>query len=191
MYSDGLTIVSQRSIAGGATFRFNERHLDYFGREWDFKAKYEEIVGPAHYRRSKTPDRPATLALMYLSGLAVVLLLRDHQPHYGPEGWHWFMRAVGGFIAVAVAICATIRYATHQEYTLVPTRSGNIVVVKGKQHDAIIAKLQACRLDGLRRLAAPNSANSPGEELAKLKWLRDEGAISDADFQQRCAAVAT
>jgi hypothetical protein len=191
MQGEGATVIRQRSIVGGPTFHFHAEHLDYCGIECGFRTKYEDIPGPGHYRRIKTSDRLVQFTAAYFAFLLLVLILRDQHPHIGPEGWHWFVRVVGGFVAVAAAICGALYWAMHKEYTVVPARNGGILVVRDRQHDVIIAKLQACRLDGLRRLAAPDPANSPEEELAKLKWLRDEGAISDDEYRHFSAGVAT
>ena len=85
--------------------------------------------------------------------------------------------------------CGTIYFITHKEYTVIPTRNGNILVVTDKQHDSVIKKIQTERLKSLRLLSAPEPANSPNEELAKLKWLHEEGAITKDEFTRLCSEV--
>lgn len=80
-----------------------------------------------------------------------------------------------------------LHYLTHKEFTVIPARNGGILVVRDKQHDILINKLQAARLKSLRVLAAPDTANSPDEELAKLQWLRDEGAITAEECARLCS----
>ena len=186
------TIIDQRSFAGGSVFRFCEHHLEYSGSEWDFKAKYEDMVGPSQYFRRATSDRPTAFTFLYLLVLALVLLQTraGQYPQYGLEGLRAVGTFAGIFIGVLIAICGSIYYLTHKDYTIVPARNGNIMVVRDKQHDAIIEKLQTERLKSLRLLSAPDLANSPSEELAKLNWLRDEGAITEEEYQHLCSQIA-
>jgi hypothetical protein len=65
-----------------------------------------------------------------------------------------------------------------------------MMVCRDKQHDDFLQRLQSGRLKGLRSLSAPNPANSPTEELAKLKFLRDEGAITDDEYKHLSAQVS-
>jgi hypothetical protein len=173
--------VSQRTLAGGPQFRFHADHLEYFGIDRDFRTRYEHISGPGGYRRQKTSDKLTTFVSAYLIFLFLAILFRDPNPHYGAEGLSWAVRALGGVIAAVAAICVPLHYLTHKEFTVIPARNGGLLVVRDKQHDAIISKLQAARLKSLRALAAPDPANSPDEELAKLRLLREEGAITDEE----------
>jgi hypothetical protein len=184
------SLVSQRSIAGGAVFRFNEDHLAYFGKEWDFKTKYQDIAAPSQYRRGTTTDRIVRFTFIYLLILGFVLLSRDHDPHYGTEGWHWLLASMAGFVVVLIAVCWLLYYFTHRDYTLIPTANGSLMVFRDNKHDAILQRVQSGRLKGLRSLSAPNSANSPTEELAKLKFLRDEGAITEDEYNHLCSQVS-
>jgi hypothetical protein len=183
--------ISQRRIGGGPLFRFGDDHLTYCGVEWDFKIRYENIVSPSHYRRSKTPDRFVTAALLYLLVLNLVILWRDHEPQYGPEAWYMVVRWFGGLVGAIIVICGSLYFAMHREYTVIATTSGNILVIRDKLHDAVIERLRICRLKRLRKLSAPDLANSLKEELAKLKWLQDEGAITHDEYAELCARVKT
>jgi hypothetical protein len=183
-------IISQRSMAGGPAFRFNEHHLDYFGTDWDFRAKYEDIAGPSQHRRSKTSDRPTSFVFGYLMCLGVVLLSRGHYPQYGLEGLRAVGTFAGIFTGIVVVICSAMHYLAHKEYTMIPTRNGHLMVVKDKRHDAILHALQAARLKSLRALSAPDPANSSKEELAKLIWLRDEGAITTDEYTHLSARLS-
>ena len=187
---DEEDFMSQRSLAGGPVFRFHDRYLEYCGIDRDFKVKYQDMVGPSQYRRGRSSNLPKKLAFFYLILFALVMVYRDPGPHYGPEGWHWLLRSAGVFFAVLVAVGVLLHYLTHREYTVVPCRSGNVLIVRDKRHDAIVQRLQAERLKALRLLSAPDPANSPEEEAAKLKWLREEGAISEDEYQHLHAQEA-
>lgn len=186
------TIIDQRSFVGGPVFRFCERHLEYDGTQFAFKIKYEDIAGPAQYLRGATSDWLPRFACIYLLILALVLLetRAGQYPRYGIEG----LRVVGAFggifIGILIAICGSLYYLTHKEFTIIPARNGNLLVVRDKQHDTIMEKLQTERLKSLRLLSAPDPANSPNEELAKLKWLQDEGAITEDEYRQLCPQSA-
>jgi hypothetical protein len=181
--------ISQRRIGGGPLFRFLDDHLAYCGVEWDFKVRYENIVSPSHYRRSKTSDRLASIAFLYLMVLGLVILWRNPGPQYGLEGLYMVARWFGGLISAIIVICGSLYLAMHREYTVIATTNGNILVIKDKLHDAIIERLRVCRLKRLRELSAPDPANSPNEELAKFKWLQDEGAITREEYAELCARV--
>jgi len=187
------TIIDQRSFAGGPVFRFYERHLEYSGNEWDFKAKYQDIAGPSQYFRRATSDRPAVFTLVYLLVLALVLLQTraGQYPQYGWEG----LRAVGAFAGIFIGVSdrdlrVDLLSDAQGLYDCSRTERQHLLVVRDKQHDAIIEKLQTERLKSLRLLSAPDLANSPSEELAKLNWLRDEGAITEEEYQHLCSQIA-
>jgi hypothetical protein len=171
--------ISQWSIAGGPVFQFNDSYLEYCGIEWQFKIRYEDILGPGHYRRVQTKDRLVIATFFYLIFLAWILVYREHFPYYAMEGLQWFEAPVIALVAVVTVVCGPLYYLTHKRLTLIPTMSGNIFVVLDRQHDAIIEKIQVARLSKLRQLSAPEPQNSTDEELAKLEFLRQEGAISD------------
>jgi hypothetical protein len=123
--------IDQRSIIRGPMFQFNKDYLGYFGIEFDFKVRYADIAGPSQYRRIKTPDRLTSFALLFFSALAVELLLlhSGDYPQYGAEAWRAAGVICGTFLGIAGAICGTIYFITHKEYTVIPTRNGNILVV--------------------------------------------------------------
>jgi hypothetical protein len=173
MNAKNENVISHRSILGGPTFSFDGHHVDYLGIEWSFKAKYDAIGGPSQYRRIQTSDVPAICALIYIILLANVLLWTrsSHYPAYGPEAWRVYGTFAIIFIGAAIVVCGSLYYVRHKEYTVVPSRNGNILVIRDKKHDAIIERLQAERLKSLRRLSVADPANSPNEELVKLKWL--------------------
>jgi hypothetical protein len=183
--------ISQRSIAGGPVFQFNDGYLEYTGFEWQFKTRYEDIAGPSQYRRTQTKDLVPVGTFFYLIFLAWVLLYREHFPHYAMEGLHWFVRPAIILVAVLAAVCGPLYYLTHKRFTVIPTRSGNVFVVRDKQHDVIVKKIQAARLNRLRQLSAPDPANSPEEELAKLELLRDEGAITNDEYARLASQIVT
>lgn len=182
-------VISQRSITGGPVFHFNESYLKYFGVEWEFNAKYEEIAGPSQYRRSRSHDRLGVFISLFMIVLCWIVLSRSQELHFEADGLRWFIRTFGEFVAVPIAICIWAYFVSRKEYTVVPAKNGNVLIAKDKKHDAIIERLQAERLKRLRSLSEPDPANSPQEELAKLKWLHDEGAISESEYTYRCSQV--
>src|SRR5262249_44001984 len=125
----------------------------------------------------------------YLLVLGLVVLLRQHGPQYGPEAWYLVGRWFLGLIATIAVVCGSLYYLMHKDYTVIASSNGNILVVKDKLHDAVIERLQACRVKRLRQLSAPDPANSPDEELFKLKLLLDEGAIAQDEYVELCSRV--
>jgi len=182
-------VIRQKSIAGGPAFKFHERHLEYSGAGWGFRARYEDIAGPGHYLRTQTGGRLVGFAFVYVIAVAGILVYREHFPFYAIEGIPWVVRSVGALIAGLIVVCGLLYWLMYKEFTVVPARNGNILIVRDKSHDSIVVKIQAARMESLRRLAVADPANSPEEEVLKLKWLRDEHAITGDEYASLCSQV--
>src|ERR1700737_4105670 len=120
-------MISQRRIGGGPLFRFADNYLSYCGVEGDFKVRYENIVSPSHYRRSKTSDRLVMVAFIYLIVLGLMVLWRGPEPQYGLQGFYMAARWFGGLVGVIIVICGSLYLMMHREFTVIATANGNIL----------------------------------------------------------------
>jgi hypothetical protein len=92
------------------------------------------------------------------------------------------------------AIVGAIMLATHffriVRYSVLHSSEGRILVIRGAKHDTIIETIRANKRRVLReKLFFANAANPPERELAKYRYLRDEGAITNEEFEQASTAL--
>ncbi len=185
-------VMSQRHIfLAGAEFHFHPDHLDYRGVRWAFKVRYENVAGPNQYRRGPAESSylPVVTTMSFLLLGAIKFWL--HPAAYGAAAilpTAAMLVAAFGTAALAYVVNS---YSSRGEYTTIPSVAGNILVARGKDHDKIIGAVQARRLERLRAFTAPDPANSPQEEAAKIQWLLDEGAITQAEHDRLAAALPT
>lgn len=177
---------------GRFDFHFNAEYLGYRSPHWQFNIKYVDLPSPTAHVQSRSPQRYTNMAMVYCITAALVLLLKDKQVHIGAEGFVWMLWAMGKFTLVTALLVGPIRWLEHRRSTLVPTAKGDVVVPHGANHDRILAELEAKRVASLRlALWAPDPANELHEEIAKYRWLLEQGAITQEECAQCCAnAVA-
>lgn len=91
---------------------------------------------------------------------------------------------IGGYFWLVVGMITYGVYLFRQtEFTVFATTRGPIYVVKDDTHDQIIEDLHTRKADVLRqRYGAFNPNNEPEIELRKFRWLNEEGAISDEEY---------
>jgi hypothetical protein len=103
----------------------------------------------------------------------------------------------GGMIFMATCFaCAVIIYAVDRllrpsaGFTLIPAKH-EIRVIRDSQHQTIIDEIMKRRHDLLRRKhAAVDPLNATGAESRKFRWLREEGVISDQEYNDAVARLA-
>lgn len=185
-------VISQRRIfLAGAEFHFHPDYLDYRGIRWAFKVRYENVAGPNQYRRGPAESSyfPIVMIISFLLLGAVKLWL--HPATYGAAAIPPTAAMLLAAFGTAILAYLVSSYSSRGEYTTIPTVAGNILVARGKDHDKIVGAVQARRLERLRTFAASDPANSPQEEVAKFRWLLDEGAITQAEHDRLATALPT
>jgi hypothetical protein len=66
-----------------------------------------------------------------------------------------------------------------------------IRITHDKRYDEILQRIKSGRIARLRKLhLAVNFENAPKQEARKFKWLLDEGAISEAEYQDAIARLS-
>jgi len=91
---------------------------------------------------------------------------------------------IGGYFWLLVGMATYGFYMLRQtEFTVLSTPRGQVFVVKDDNHDRIIEDLRTRKAETLRqRYGAFNPNNEPEIELRKFRWLNEEGAISDEEY---------
>jgi hypothetical protein len=70
-------------------------------------------------------------------------------------------------------------------YTVYDTPRGRVFVIRDGQHDRIVAELAERKRTFLREhFGALDPTEQPEAELRKFAWLREEGAISEEEFEE-------
>jgi hypothetical protein len=98
------------------------------------------------------------------------------------------------FGVLLVAGWAYIRVRSKNVYTSIPVRNGKVLVLQDKRHDEVIEALESRRVRFYRKLAVIDLRNPPAVELRKFTWLKEQGVISEEEFEtfrQKLAGDAT
>ena len=182
MLNPELTLL-QKAFRTRITYRFFDTYVEYTivnsrGDKACFNARYEDIPAKFDYRTFE-PRRPFILIQIFtLMALALVLILV-----YPQESLTMFaFMAVYGSLIIGLSALARRRWF-RKIYTSVPTRNGKLLVLRNPEHDGILHELETRRLKALRKFAMLDALNAPQSELKRLKWLKEEGAITPLEFE--------
>lgn len=96
-----------------------------------------------------------------------------------------------GFWLVLGVICLAWSHFTKVKYTVFQAPSGNVFIIQDdKTHDKIIKELMTRRKVQLRSWYDNVDTNKTAEsELAKFKWLQDQGVLTKEETAQRISQV--
>ena len=109
--------------------------------------------------------------------LGAVLTTLSFAAESGPMPSLWLFLGAG---CVLVAWLRTVRF------TKVPTESGTLLIIDDAQQPAILAELERRRIDQLRRWHDfLDAEEAPERQRSRLKWLREEGALDEAELAER------
>ncbi len=82
------------------------------------------------------------------------------------------------------SVCFVFYYIARTSYTVIPTNSGSVFVIKDKKHDEILSELYQRRKGQLLSWYGKiNLANEPENEIAKYQWLFDQEVINEGEFE--------
>lgn len=130
------------------------------------------------YRTHRTKDRFISLPVTLSAANALFELV------VSKSGSVWLPIGISFlFGLVCCGIGYGLRCLLKKEYTVLVTQVGKLTIAKDRQHDEIVKELQARRLAALRRAVVVSRLLPPWVEVKKFKWLRDEGVITDEDFE--------
>ncbi|HTK84410.1 MAG TPA: hypothetical protein VL625_04930 [Patescibacteria group bacterium] len=162
-------------------FDFGERMLTY--RIDDEKASagfsvlYENI-SPEKSLQSYREKAPIYLGLILLVSAVACLLIGPsaHNPQVSTAlGWAFVIAGWGSLLVG--------RFARFDS-TVIGTPQGRILVFDREGKDQIVAEIYRRRKDEIRRkYLEVDFLNDPQHEIAKYKWLKGEGIVSEQEFE--------
>lgn len=168
-------------------FAMSRRHLDY-GIEsknevtLEKRIAWDTIGAPASYGRTVEPDRDLRWMCFVLTALAAVACLRG-----GPQPLTILLHLAA--LVAAVGVLMATRGLREVGFTVVPASDVNILVLDERQHDAILADIEARRSAALLASAEPAADTTVRAYLRRLRWLVDTGVLGRDDFLRRQRAV--
>ncbi len=174
--------MAQKARRTAIDYRFFDDYVEYTikdsrGDKASFNTRYDELPGAFDYRTLQL-RRTRMLVPVLLVMLITILALFQDPAHS--------LATLAGCILLggtSLGLSYWLQHSRHRVYTALPAKSGKILVMKDAHHDKIIAELAARRLKALRRLAVIDGLNTAQAELKKFTYLKDEGAISEEEFE--------
>ena len=163
-----------------AEFDFGDKMLTY--RIEDEKARagmtiLYESIGTDKSLQSYREKSPAYLGLIFL-GAAVISLISH--PAHGPHAPLYILEWI--LVALGWACLITARF-TKFDSTVIGTPLGKIIVFEREGKQQIIDEIFRRRSAELRRkYLAIDFLNEPKNEIGKYRWLKNEGVISEDEF---------
>jgi hypothetical protein len=175
--------IRQHGFRFRADFTFHRRHLAYESNDGGalsgFNIRYSDLPPPTDYRTLLKRDR-MTVGFVFLAGLLVgiALLNLDARATY-------YVRAAEALFLVPylLALAYAADRISKKGFTSVPTKKGFIRVLHNAQHGRVLELIQEGRNAHLRTFAVIDPAKPPQEELRKMAWLKDQGVISEQEFE--------
>jgi hypothetical protein len=168
----------QHFQAEETTFTFSEPALDYSYAAKSGTSAKRHIPWPAlpdrfHAREILKPDgRSAFGVRMGIMLCCFILFARS-------ASLMFFAMAFGLF-ASAWLYTTRIRL----RWTLLPSQSGNVLILGDAAHDAVLSRVMDARAAALRRLAAPVAGEPRRIGLARIRWLVAMDALPPETFTE-------
>jgi hypothetical protein len=123
------------------------------------------------------------LCLGMLIAMALVNTYFGDRYYATAEGFRQMVAGAAIFVpGLAFLVFGARRYG-RKEFTVVPVAKGTIRVLQDAQHDRLIGEMQHRRHAALREEAVIDDRNSPQRELRKFTWLKEQGAITEQEFE--------
>lgn len=77
-----------------------------------------------------------------------------------------------------------LNYFSKRNFSLFTSSHGNILVLRDKNHDLIVDKINTHRLGALRKLATIDPFESPYQAWERIKWLNEQGAVTESELSK-------
>lgn len=178
----------QRAYAFTAAFKFEARHLEYSaddGAQTSFNLLYSDIPPKAECRTWRKND--TVIGIVFCMGAVLgMALLNLHAAsgwYDGPEGARRVAQSALLYLPLLGLLVWTAHMRTRKEFTIVPTAKGQMRILHDASHDRILAEMQERRHAALRAQAVIDQYNSPESELKKFAWLKEQGAITEREYE--------
>ena len=170
----------QRNNLAKLDLKLHSEYVEYYvidrhGKVAGFNIKYELLPAEFDYQTYRARDSYVTLPLATVALLTLFELLNHSDTYF-----------VIGFMTLNALVLCGIGYGLRRlfkkDYTALVTEAGMLLIVKDGKHDQIVNELQMRRAAALRKMVVVDRLAPPWREVKKFKWLRDEGIISNEDF---------
>jgi hypothetical protein len=91
---------------------------------------------------------------------------------------------------LAFGVAPLVQWRLKNIYTLIPTRGGNRLVLRGSRYDEGMRELESRRLRVLYELAVIDPLNRPSAGCASCFRLKEAGVIGEQEFKSFRAELA-
>lgn len=177
-------VIRQKKRGDKVDFTFGATSLDYLlvdsgGTEVKLSVAYDQLPSPFYYKIWTPRSHALRFVLFIMLFICLSRLVRT------PE----MAAQILVFFAVAAVVLSSLTFLLipifQRAYVRVPVAGyGNLLVLNDGKKDLVLAELERRRKDMLRqRLAVVDGNRDPFEELARLRWLRDEDVITAAEYE--------
>src|SRR5690606_34409387 len=176
--------ISQKRSSARTAYTFHDDRLDYSWKDSSgsrsFSVRYVDISRD----RQTLTERNVWLrnAGYFWTALGVLLLSISLNEGSGAKGGFWLVLGIG---------CLAAYYAYPTKYKLLPSDKGNLLVLDhGAEGARIEAEIEQRRAAQFREeYDFFPEGESPGQLRNRFNWLHREGALDDAQLQDRLAKV--
>ena len=174
----------QKRMATHAWFDFDATELNYRVRDnsGDVEFSVDYAALPSNKRtvfQRNTWLRNVGLIWCVIGVIQIGLGLAGAAPLAGSA--FWLLIGLG---------CLAFYRLTWSEFTIFDTSEGGVVVIKDKQHDAILDMLDDKRKSHLLSwYRSQNFENDPGREIETVEWLVKQHVLSKQEGKLRIAEI--
>ena len=107
-------------------------------------------------------------------------------------GMRWQQdRELHGSLWLTLGVVCVVVYAFRRtSYSIISTERGRVFIIRDQSHDRVMNEIDTRRKQHLReRYATVDLGNERDRELQKFDWLKEAGAISEAEHAAAVAAI--
>jgi hypothetical protein len=170
----------QRNLTAKTELRLFSEYLEFNcfgdGIKDGFNVKYESLPADFDFQTFRPRNAYILHSVTFVAAVLPIVLLRYRGNALPVIGIALLVGIILAFVGSA------IHWLYANDYTTLRTHNGDILIVEDAQHDRIISELRARRLAALKKTAVVNRLQNPWYEVKRFKFLRDEGIISENDF---------
>lgn len=169
----------QRNLSDVVTLTLHDKHLEYARTadgERGVTVHYGDLPAPFDHCQYTEP------ADAFLNGV-VFAVAAGSLPSLYRTGNFDVALAVAGVLLMAglTAVAMATHRLLKKPYTAL-LAGERLLLVQDSQHAAILAELETRRIQALRADSAIDPLAPPRAELARAKWMRDNGVLDDGEF---------
>lgn len=175
--------IQQKKFSHSARFEFGEDELRYTQKDGSgsrsFSLPYTAISRDRQTLEVRN-DWLRNVGLLWIllgAGLTAMAWFGDQVLRISP--WVW----------VGLACYAVYRFRS-TAFTILPTEKGNLLVIDDKDGPKVLREIEQRRAEHMRREYDFFPEGDTPEQLAgRFRWLHREGALSDAELEQRLSRI--